>query len=89
MLVGENEEGHSSQKLFSEQLHQVLLDFLDTHLISRVDNIDERVSLVVVIAPVGSDLTLTTDVPNVQLKSVLRLFKIQDNLLIKVNGSDA
>ncbi len=56
---------------------QVVLDLFDAHLISRVDDIDESISLFEIVAPVGANFTLTTDIPNVQLKTVL-LLKIKE-----------
>ena len=73
MLVSENKKRDTREEFLSEKLLKVILNFLHTHLIGGVDHIDESVSLVVVVSPVGTDFTLTTDVPNVQLKTVLRL----------------
>ena len=73
LLVREHKEGNSGKKFFSEKLLKVILDLLHAHLIGRVHHVDQSVSLVVVVAPVGANLTLTADVPHVQLKTVLRL----------------
>ena len=73
LLVREDQEGNSGKELFSEKLLQVILDLLHAHLIGGVHHIDQSVGLVVVVAPVGANLTLTADVPHVQLKTVLRL----------------
>lgn len=73
LLVREHKEGNSGKELFSEKLLKVILDFLHAHLVGGVNYINQSVSLIVVVAPVGSNLTLTADVPHVQLKTVLRL----------------
>ena len=73
LLVGEDEDGYAGQQFLTQELVQVWLDFRYTGVISWVDDVDECVSLIVVISPVGSDLSLTTDIPNVQLESILRL----------------
>ena len=73
MLVGEHKEGHTSEELLTEKLLQVLLDLLHAHLVGGVDHVDEGVGLVVVVAPVRADLPLATDIPNVELESILLL----------------
>ena len=57
----------------TKELIQVALDFFNTRLISRVDDVDEGIGILVVVWPVGADLTLTTDIPNVELEAILRL----------------
>ena len=73
MFVGEHQQGHFRKEFLGQQLDEVVLNFLNAHLIGGVDHVDKSISLVVVVPPVRADLTLTTDVPNVQLKTVLRL----------------
>ena len=73
LLVCEDEERNSGKELFGEKLLKVILDLLHAHLVGRVDHIDQSVSLVVVVAPVGANLALTADIPHVELKTVLRL----------------
>lgn len=57
----------------TKELIQVALDFFNTRLISRVDDVDEGIGILVVVWPVGANLTLTTDIPNVELEAILRL----------------
>ena len=73
LLVGKDEKGHFREQLLLHQLVQVTLHLLHAHIVSRVDDVDEGISLLVVVSPVGSNLTLTTDIPHVQLEAVLRL----------------
>ena len=78
LLVCEDEERNSGKELFGEKLLKVILDLLHAHLVGRVDHVDQSVSLVVVVAPVWANLTLTTNIPYVQLKTILRLFQNKD-----------
>ena len=73
MLVREHEERHASEQLLAKQLLQVLLDLCHAHLVSRIDHVDESIGLVVVVAPVGADLSLATDIPNIELEAILLL----------------
>ena len=73
MLVGEYKEGHTSEEFLTVKLLQVLLDLLHTHLVSGVDHVDKGIGLIVVVAPVRADLPLATDIPNVELESILLL----------------
>ena len=73
MLVSEDKNRHILQLFVTKELIQVALDFFNTRLISRVDDVDEGIGILVVVWPVGADLTLTTDIPNVELEAILRL----------------
>ena len=78
LLVGEDEQRHALEELLLKKLSQVVFDFLDASFISWIDDVDERVSLLVIVAPIGPDLSLTADVPHIQLKSILRLQQSYD-----------
>ena len=73
MLVSEDKNRHILQLFVTKELIQVALDFFNTRLISRVDDVDEGIGILVVVWPVGANLTLTTDIPNVELEAILRL----------------
>ena len=73
MLVSEDKNRHVLQLFVTKELIQVALDFFNTRLISRVDDVDEGIGILVVVWPVGANLTLTTDIPNVELEAILRL----------------
>jgi hypothetical protein len=73
LLVGEDKEGHFLEVWLLEQGHKFLRALFETHVVSRVDHVDEAISVLVVVFPVGSDLALTSNVPHVQLEAFLRL----------------
>ena len=77
MLVRKDQKRHSGKQFFAQKLLQVIFDFLDAHLVGGIDHVNKCIGLIVVIAPVWSDLTLATDVPDVKLKTILRLFQIE------------
>jgi hypothetical protein len=74
LLVGKDEDGDVSEKLFLKEGLEFFGAFSESHVIGGVNDVNETISVLVVVLPVGTDLTLTTDIPNVQFKSILSLF---------------
>ncbi len=42
----------------------------DKILTSAIDNVNQRIRLIVVVAPVGADALLSSDIPHVQLEAI-------------------
>merc|ERR550525_1992423 len=83
LLVGEDEKDGVAQLLLSEHLVELLAILFDTLTIVGVDDVDEALSVRVVVSPEKSDLVLTTDVPHVE-GDVLVL----DGLDVEADGGD-
>ena len=76
LLVRVHEQGHSREALLAQKRSEFLVALLETHVISGIDDVDEAVSVIVVVLPVGADLALTADVPHVELEAVLSLCRV-------------
>lgn len=73
LFVGEDENRDFLEGFLLEQLKKLLDTLSKTHIVGGVDDEDETVSIIVVVFPVWSDFSLATNVPHVQLESVLLL----------------
>jgi hypothetical protein len=73
LLVGKYEKGHILEVGFDQERHKLLSAFLQTHVIGRVHHKDKAIGVLVVVFPVGSDLALTSDIPDVKLEAILSL----------------
>ena len=69
LLVGENEEGGPGQLLLRQQLLQLGPSQLQAMPIGAVDDPDQSVGPLEVVAPIRSDRLLAADVPKVELVS--------------------
>lgn len=58
LLVGHDQQGHLRQPLLVEQLVELYARLLHAAAVGRVDDVYERVGLVVVVAPVRPDALL-------------------------------
>ena len=65
LLVSEDEDGDVGEKFFLKEGLEFLGAFGETHVIGGVNDVNHAVGVLVVVLPVGADLTLTTDIPNV------------------------
>ena len=74
LLVGEDQDGDVGKEFFLHERLKFLGTLSESHVISGVNDVHHTVSVLVVVLPVGTDLTLTTDIPDVQFKSVLSLY---------------
>ena len=81
LLVGENEEWQLGQLFLAEQLLQGIVALLDSFLISRVDDIDDTVSAIIVVLPVWSDCLLAANIPHVKFEAVLSLKILVSNFV--------
>jgi hypothetical protein len=73
LLVSEDEDRHVCEEFFPHERLELIRALFKTHVISGVDDVNHTVSVLVVVLPVGADLTLTSDIPDVQFKSILSL----------------
>ena len=53
------------------EAHKLFRGFVSPPLISRVHHVDDTVCVLVVILPVGADVLLATNVPNVELEATV------------------
>lgn len=79
LLVSVDEEGNALEIVLGEKRLELVVALAESDVIRRVDDVDEAVGVFIIVLPVGSDLSLTTDVPHVQLEAVL-LLQPQDNV---------
>ena len=71
LLVSIDKQWHIFEVWLSEKLLQLFCAFFESHVISRVDHIHEPICVFIIVLPIWSNLTLTTDVPYIKLKPVL------------------
>ena len=71
LLVGQNEEGGTGQLLLRQQILQLGTAQLQAVPVGAVDDPDQPVGPLEVVAPVGPDGLLTTDVPKIELVSAM------------------
>merc|ERR1712205_270589 len=67
LLVREHKEACVAELILSEHLAQLVLRLTHTVTVIGVDNEDDTVSVLEVVAPEGAELVLTTDVPHCEL----------------------
>mmetsp|Transcript_19108 Transcript_19108/g.48311 ORF Transcript_19108/g.48311 Transcript_19108/m.48311 type:complete len:212 (-) Transcript_19108:94-729(-) len=70
LLVGENEERDASELGLLEERAELLGALVHAGRVGAVDHVNKCVSVVVVVAPVGADGLLATNVPDVELEAV-------------------
>jgi len=63
LLVGENEQKGFPELVLVEHALELIAGFTDTVAIVRVDDEDDALGVLEVVAPEGADLVLTTDIP--------------------------
>ena len=73
LFVGIDEQGHLLEVLLAKEGSELFSALLESHVIRRVDDVNETVSVLEVVLPVGTDFALTTDIPHIQLETVLGL----------------
>ena len=73
LLVGKHQQRHVLEVVLAQKALELLNALLQSHLVGGVNHIDETVSVLIVVLPVGADSLLTTNVPNIQLEAVLGL----------------
>ena len=64
LFVGKYEENRISQLVFGQHSHQLFSGFADAFPIIAVDNKYQSLSVLKVMPPKGTDLVLSSDVPN-------------------------
>ena len=67
LLVGEDQEESISQLVLVEHALQLLTGLDDTVTIVAVDDEDDTLGVLEVMSPEGTDLVLTTDIPDGEL----------------------
>lgn len=83
LLVGEHEEHGVAELVLGEHLLELITGLTDTIAIVGVDNEDDAVGVLEVVAPEGAELILASDVPHGELK-VLVLYRLN----IKTNSGN-
>lgn len=78
LLVGEHEQRHVFQRFFAQERLQLFRGFLKADFIGGVNHVHETVGVVVVVLPVGSDFALSSNIPDIQFKSVLSLMQLKN-----------
>jgi hypothetical protein len=73
LLVSVYEDGDFLEKLFGHEGNELIGALLKTHVVGRVHDVDNAVSVLVIVLPVGTNLTLTTNVPDIEFEAVLGL----------------
>jgi len=63
LFVGKDEDNSVAQLILSQQLLQLKRSLIDTLTIVRVNHVDDTLSVQVVVAPQGTNLVLTSNVP--------------------------
>ena len=72
LFVGEDEERNVLQGFFGQKLLELLLAFSESVLVGRVDDVDEGIVIFNVVLPVSPDSSLTADIPDIELETILR-----------------
>lgn len=83
LLVGKDEQNGVAEFVFVEHSVQFIAGGVDTIRVIGIDNKDESLSVLVVVAPQGTDFILTTDIPNCE-RNVL----VFDGFDIETNRRD-
>ena len=78
MLIGEDEQGNVLQVVFNKEGLKLFGALLETLLIRGVNDVNESISVLEVVLPVGADGALTTNVPHIQLEAILSLKSINN-----------
>ena len=73
LLVGVYEDGNFLEELLGHEGNELIGALLETHVVGGVDHVDNAVGVLVIVLPVGANLTLTTNVPDIEFKAVLGL----------------
>ena len=73
LLVGVHKKRHVFESLLLQKFGQFFSGLFHAGLIVRINDIHKSVCVFVVIFPVRSDLTLTSNVPHIQLPAILSL----------------
>ena len=68
LFVGVDEESGVLEVVVAEGVFEFSGSFLDTGAVGAVDNIDDAVSVLVVVAPERTEASLTTDVKTLELE---------------------
>jgi len=69
LLVGKHKHGHASELVLAAQLSKLLGRLVDAPLVRRVDDVDDRVRVGVIVLPVRPDVLLAANVPHVELEA--------------------
>ena len=83
LLVGKDEKDSITQFVLLQHLLELLVGLGDTFAIVGVNNKDETLGVLEVVAPQGTDLVLTSDIPHGE-RDVLVL----NSLNVETNGGD-
>ena len=86
LLVGVDEEGHLGEAFLGQKSLQFLDALAQSLLVTGVDHKHHAVGVVVVILPVGPDGLLATDVPYIELETVLGLLREGKQTLLETLG---
>ena len=68
LFVGVDEESGILEVVVAEGVFEFSSSFLDTGAVGAVDNVDDAVSVLVVVAPERTEASLTTDVETLELE---------------------
>mmetsp|Transcript_39255 Transcript_39255/g.100605 ORF Transcript_39255/g.100605 Transcript_39255/m.100605 type:complete len:243 (+) Transcript_39255:282-1010(+) len=71
LLVGEDKEGHVGELLFLQKLGKLVTSLIKSSLIGSVDHVDECIGPLEVVSPVRPDAPLSTNIPHVEVETVL------------------
>ena len=83
LLVGEDKENGITELIFPQHLLQLLVGLRDTLTIVGVNNEDETLGVLEVVAPQRTDLVLTSDIPHGEADVL-----VLDSLDVETNGGD-
>jgi hypothetical protein len=64
LFVAQDEESRVSEFVFSQHLLEFEGGFVDSLAIVGIDNEDDSFGVVVIVSPQGSNLVLTSNIPN-------------------------
>lgn len=84
LLVGEDEEDSVAELILGEHLLELITGLADTIAIVGINNEDNTVGVLEVVAPEGAELILSSDVPHGELEVL-----VLNGLNIEANGGNS
>ena len=73
LLVGINEEWDLSKSFLNKKSIELLNTLIESLLITRINDENHAVGVIIIVLPVWSDSLLTSNVPHIEFKSILGL----------------
>ena len=71
LLITEDHQRRACKLLLKQQLLEFVSARFESELVSGVDDPNQAISLLKIIAPIGADGSLTAHVPKVELKAIM------------------